>query len=513
MVHRPLRVLMVSSEVEGFARTGGLGDVLTGLSKALAARGADVVVVTPRYGVTRTPETARPWADPLVVPVGWGAGDVRSMTVHEVKTPPKAGEGSLRVCLLDDPGLFGRDGIYGDRHGTFGDNAYRFAALSSGALAVSDRVWGAPTTFGGTGPDVLHAHDWHAALAIVYAKLTRGVGWRERPAVFTIHNLAFQGVLGFDELDVLGVPRAAFHEGVLAHDGRVNLMKGAIQLADRVTTVSPTYAREIMTPEFGYGLDFFLRTESSKIVGIVNGIDVEDFDPGRDSSIDVTYTAESPGAARAKNRAALLRTSGLDATPDAPLFAVVSRLTWQKGIDTFADVVPGLVDRGARVLFVGTGDVDLEDRVRGLAARFPGRVAARIAFDANLARQTYAAADFVVVPSRYEPCGLTQLYAMRYGAIPIVAPVGGLIDTVTDCARPGGTGIVADGGSAHALFEACVRALDLHRDPEVKDRVVAAAMAADNAWSRSADDYLVLYDGTVEPRSSRAMPIATRFRP
>jgi len=310
---------MVSSEVESLARTGGLGDVVEALSSALARQGVHVLVVTPLYGVTRLPRTTTRWDGSVQVRTGWGAGDVRYAGVVEI---PTAHEGRLRTCLLDDPGLFARAGIYGDAQGTFGDNELRFAALSRGALEIAARAWG-------TLPDVIHAHDWHAALAIIYARLTMGDAWGRVASVFTIHNLGFQGVLGFEALDRLAIPRESFYSGAVCHQGAVNLVKGAITYADRVTAVSPTYAWEIQTREGGFELDGHLRDNAERILGILNGIDTERFDPATDPHIAFRYDVATFLEGKRACKAALLAEVGLDeaGAADAPLFSMVSRLT------------------------------------------------------------------------------------------------------------------------------------------------------------------------------------------
>jgi starch synthase len=480
---------MVSSEVESLARTGGLGDVVESLSCSLARLGAEVVVVTPRYGVTRVPAAARWWLDPVVAPLGMG----HSRELGVLETPLGGSGESLaraRACLLVDAHLFDRDGIYGDSTGAFGDNAFRFAALSSGALSVAERAWG------GALPDVVHAHDWHAALAVVYARRTRGSAWARVPTVMTIHNLAFQGVLHERELEYLAIPRDAWDVGQVRHEGRINLMKGAIEFADRVTTVSDTYAREIQRVPRGHGLETLLRSHRSKLVGIVNGIDVESFDPAVDGAIVRRY---GPGDALEGKRAckrALADELGLEDAQDAPLFAAISRLQSQKGIDLLLAVAPALLERGARLVLVGTGDPVLEAALRAASARWPGRLATRVAFDPLLARRVFSAADFFVVPSRDEPCGLTQMYAMRYGAVPVVTPVGGLLDTVEplDVAHATGTGVVAALARDMSLLFACEEALAVWRDPIGMASLVARAMMRDSAWTTSARRYRAIYD-------------------
>ena len=507
MASGSVRVLMVSSEVESLARTGGLGDAVEALSRALGALGADVVVATPKYGVTRVPAGARPWDRPVIAPLGLGHArelGVLEARLGESSTAPASrrrpdaakASGAPRVCLLCDGELFDRDGIYGDRRGAFTDNAFRFATLASGALSVGERAWE------GAMPHVVHAHDWHAALAVLYARRTRGPAWARVPTVLTIHNLAFQGVFPESELDYLAIPRDAWDAGWIRHDGAVNVMKGAIDVADRVTTVSENYAREIQHWPHGFGLEGHLRWNARKLVGIVNGIDTVSFDPKTDGAIARRYgLSEGPLGKRACKEA-LCAELGL--ATDGPLFGVVSRLQWLKGIDMLLGILPALVERGARVVFVGTGEPELEGALRGAAARWPGRVAARVAFDPTLARRVFAGTDFLVVPSRDEPCGLTQMYAMRYGAIPVVTPVGGLRDTVepADVARATGTGIVAAASDEPSLLLACEDALGLWRDRVGFESVMSRAMARDSSWDDSARKYLSMYE------AMRGRPVA-----
>lgn len=492
MSHTP-RILMVSSEVESLARTGGLGDVVEALSLAVARSGAHVIVVTPLYGVSRVPKERTRWPREVPIRHGWGPDDVRHAGVVELETTHFPSGGTRRICLIDDPGLYARAGIYGDAWGTFGDNALRFAVLSRGALEIADRAWDG-------GPDVVHAHDWHAALAVIYARTAMGERWARTPSVFTIHNLSFQGVFGDHMVDQLHIPRSLLTPSVLRHEGQANLMKGATALADRITTVSPTYAREILTPEGGFGLDEHLRAHASKLVGIVNGIDTERFDPAKDGMLACRYDAGTASRGRAACKKALRAELGL-ADGDGPLFATVSRLTWQKGIDLVLPLFDDLVSRGAKVVVVGQGETWLEDQLVSAQARFPGDVAVRIAFDPGLSRRVYAAADFFLVPSRFEPCGLTQLYAMRYGAVPIVTDVGGLHDTVQPVSADGaaGTGFVAPRAEVGAMRAACVAACEVFGDAEATARIRARGMQTDVSWSSPARAYRVLYESVRAP--------------
>jgi starch synthase len=485
---RGRRILMISAEVASLARTGGLGDVVEGLSRALGALGADVVVVTPKYRASRVPPGARWWSGPVSAPLGLGHARRLGVLESPLGAPIAF---APRACMLADEGVFGREGMYGDRRGPFSDNAFRFATLSSGALSVAAQAWG------GALPDVVHAHDWHAALSIIYASRTRGPSWAHVPTVFTVHNLAFQGVVEEVEIDALAIPRDAWENGWIRHNGRVNLIKGAFELADRVTTVSETNLREIQRPGFGHGLDAHLRWHAAKLVGIVNGIDATSFDPRSDGAIVRRYgDADATEGKSACKRALCAELSLDDGTQAAPLFAMVSRLEWLKGVDQLLAILPGMIARGARFAMVGTGESGLERALRDAAARWPGRVASRIAFDPMLARRVFAGSDFLVIPSRDEPCGLTQMYAMRYGAVPIVTAVGGLRDTVQplDVAHAIGTGIVADAPDATSLLFACEEALGVWGDPIARAGLIARAMARESSWSTGAKKYLELYE-------------------
>lgn len=485
-----MRILMISAEVETFARTGGLGDAVYGLSRALARLGHDVCVVTPLYGTTPIPANHRFWVHGILARVGWGSDDVRTCGVCEIEDESVAGGGgSLRFCLLAEDALFGsRAGVYGDARGTFGDNELRFATLSRGALEIGARLWP-------EGPDVIHAHDWHAALATIYGKTTMGERFARVRSVFTVHNLAYQGVLGAEALDRLAIPRGVFHDLALRDSGNVNLLKGAVALADAVTTVSPTYAREIARDQ-GFYLEWLFRANAHKLVGIANGIDEERFDPSTEPGIAERYDHESVWRGKWACKQALVAELGID-WPDAPLFACVSRLTEQKGVDLLVDSLGALVERGARVVLVGKGDEPLEEMIRHAALRYPGHVATRIAFDPALATRVYAGADFVVVPSRFEPCGLTQLYAMRFGAIPVVTDVGGLHDTVepANLARDTGTGFVAAAPDVVDLLVAYEDALGAFLARGAFNALRQRAMRRDSSWKTSAARYVDVYRG------------------
>lgn len=478
---RPLRVLMVAAELAPLARSGGLGDVIHGLSCALGAIGVEVVIVTPYYGVTSlegVPEP-KPWNRPLWTPIG---GDVRDVGVLETTLAD-----DVRVCLLDCPALFRRNGIYRDENGDFGDNDMRFALLSSSALRVAEAIWEGP-------PDVLHAHDWHGALAVAYARLSDIAEWRNAVSVFTVHNLAFQGSFPLQRAAALGVPETALHNEALKQDDALNLLKGGIVYADRVTTVSPTYAREIITQRLGCGLDTALQSRSSRLFGIVNGIDTESWDPARDRAIAARYDAHDPSG-RIACKLALEAELGLDPGGNAPLLGVVSRLIPQKGIDMLVDIIPSLVDDGARLAIVALGNPELERRIQDACSKWPDRVAFRPVFGDPIARRVYAGADMFIMPSRFEPCGLGQQYAMRYGAIPVATAVGGLADTIeqVDEASQKGTGFLFKDVTPSGLHDAISRASQARNKPALWARLIRNGMLRDASWDQSARRYFAIY--------------------
>lgn len=490
------RILHVTAEAAPYARTGGLGDASMGLARALARgnSGHDVVLVTPRYGVSKGYEHATWWEEPVLVRVG----NVRlGVGVRELVRGP----GEPRICFVEHDELFGnRAGVYADQNGYFGDSGFRYAVLSAAALEISKRLW--PDR----GHDVLHAHDWHAALSVLYAR--QDDAFRMHASVLTIHNLAHQGEFPPDMMRTFGLPNHWFVESLLEKRGTLNVMKGAIALADRVTAVSPRYAYEITTPQGGFGLDAHLAYHRDKLRGVVNGIDVESYDPSTDLALPQRYELRTAAEGKAAARRSVCAELGIDDEDDerAPLFGVVSRFDSQKGLDVFFRVVPELVAWGARVAILGQGERVLEDQARHLAARYPGRVGARIAFDDGIARRMYAASTFIMVPSRFEPCGLSQLYAMRYGSMPIVASTGGLLDTVApldvvdlDAAADGpaddrrGPGFLVVPGDEMSLLDACVRACELAGDVWRMQRVRARLMARDFSWARSAAEIAAIY--------------------
>ncbi|MDR3516317.1 MAG: glycogen synthase GlgA [Azospirillaceae bacterium] len=468
-----MRVLFVASECYPLVKTGGLGDVVAALPPALRRCGADVRLLLPGYpSVLDGVPDARPvWTVPDIP--GGGAGILLFGT----------GPDGVPVYVLQAPWLYERPGNpYVGPGGDWADNPQRFAALSWAAAWLSGTDGGRRWR-----PDILHAHDWQTGLAPAYLALS---GRANRPGtIMTIHNIAYQGLADPELLTTLHLPAESFDVEGVEFYGHIGFLKAGLYYADRITTVSPNYAREIQTLEGGWGLQGLLSGRRDDLSGIVNGVDAGIWNPMTDRHLAAPFGIESLDARRA-NKAALLAETGLDDRLDAPLFAVVSRLTELKGFDLLLAALPYLIDRGGQLVVLGTGDPGLEDGFRAAAARWPGRVAAQIKFDEALSHRIQAGADVVILPSRSEPCGLIQLYALAYGALPLVRRVGGLADTVKD----GMTGFVFDHASADDLVGAIGRAADLWWTDPAEWRVrQVAGMAEDWSWSRSAADYMALY--------------------
>jgi len=467
------RVLSVASECVPLVKTGGLADVVGALPGALAGVDWDMRVILPAYRSLRG--LVAGW------PVVWEEADLWGGPGRVL-----AGEvAGLSVLMLDAPHLFDRDGgPYGDTLGDHPDNAVRFAALSWAAAGV------ARTGAAGWMPDILHAHDWQAGLAPAYLAY-HGAGAAK--SVLTVHNIAFQGVAPAHLLGLLRLPSDAFHPEALEYFGKLSSLKAGLVTADRITTVSPGYAAELMRPEFGMGLEGVIAARSAVVSGILNGVDTTVWDPAREVP---GYTARALSG-KTVARARLCEAFGLEVP--GPLAIVVSRLTEQKGVDLLPAVIPDFVLQGGGMIVLGSGDAALESAMRALATRFPGRVAVRIGYDEALSHQLFAGADAVLVPSRFEPCGLTQMYGLRYGTIPVVSLVGGLSDTVIG-ANPAtltaevATGVTFQPVDALAFGQALSKLTAIYAQPEVWARLRANGMAHPVGWETSAAAYASLYE-------------------
>ena len=480
-----MKVLSVASEAFPLVKTGGLADVVGALPAALARHGVEMRVLIPAYPSVRA--KASKAKEAIAIDDLFGAsGRLLAARIEGVDW-----------LLLDLPALFDREGgpytdVTGQDHG---DNWRRFAALSR---VAADIAGGA---LPGWKPDLVHAHDWQAGLTPLYMEEGPAA---DTPSVITVHNLAFQGQYGADIFPELGLRPTAFGVGRLEYYGDVSFLKGGLQAASAITTVSPTYAQEIRTHEFGMGLDGVVNARAAHLHGIVNGIDTEIWNPATDPHLAATYSA--PGRERAANRRALIERFELDPHAPGPLFTLISRLTWQKGIDILIEIVDDLVAMGASLAILGAGDRTLEGALLAAAARHHGRVGMVLGYNEPLSHLMQAGGDAILVPSRFEPCGLTQLYGLRYGCVPVVARTGGLADTVIDANEAALSAGVATGFqfapvTADALRHAVRRAIAAFADKKLWARVQKQGMKADVSWDRSAARYAGLYKSLIEKRA------------
>jgi starch synthase len=474
-----MRILMVASEAIPYAKTGGLADVLGALPAALARLGHAVDVVIPRYrGITVGELIGR-----VTVAMGGRSVDA-GIAAHDAA--------GVRMLFIDQPHYFHREFLYGVGNRDYEDNPERFGFLCRAALDWT----------GGSGEryDVVHGHDWQAGLVPTLLATT----FRPHPvlggtpAVFTIHNIAYQGTFAPEWLPLLGLGAELLRVDALEFWGRISFLKGGINFSRIITTVSPRYAQEIQTPAFGFGFDGILRHRARDLVGILNGIDYDQWDPERDVHLPEPFNASNlKGKAAAKR--ALLETYGIpvsDGTLGRAVVGMISRLVDQKGFDLIAAIAETLPQFDATFVLLGTGEPRYEDLWRALAARHPDRIGARIGFDEGLAHLIEGGADLFLMPSRFEPCGLNQMYSLRYGTVPVVRATGGLYDTVRNFdPRTGeGTGFTFDDYSPRALLGTLRLALDIYKDRTTWRRIQLAGMAEDNSWDASARGYVQVYE-------------------
>jgi starch synthase len=466
------RVLFATSEAIPLIKTGGLADVSGALPAALQEIGIDCRLLLPGYGkvlaaLPDAVEVARfdlPGFPPSRLLLG-------AMPTH-----------SVPVYIIDAPEYYVRDGgPYHDAHGVdHADNPERFALLSRiAALLCTDA---SPLDWR---PELLHCHDWQTGLAPAWLNFAG----RPVPSVMTIHNLAFQGVYPPAMATRLGLPSESFQISGLEYYGNLSFLKAGLFYADRLTTVSPTYAEEIQHEPLGMGMQGLLSARADHLTGILNGIDTAEWNPSSDLHLPCEYSSRAP-AGKKRCKEALQKTLGLTQTANAPLFGVVSRLTHQKGLDWIVQVAAGILDRGGQLAVLGTGEKHVEASLNALAAANPGRVAVTIGYDEGLSHRIEGGADIFLMPSRFEPCGLNQMYSLRYGTVPIVNSTGGLRDTVEDAVN----GFVFTEANAHGLWQAIERALAVYSDKTAWKRLMQAGMTRDFSWERSAREYLRLYE-------------------
>ncbi len=479
-----MQVLGVAPEIFPLVKTGGLADVTGALPLALAGQGVRMRTLVPGYPVVMK-ELSRKKPLHKYASLQGGKASVLAATIA-----------GLDLLVLDAPHLFDRPGgPYGDASGhDWPDNWRRFAALSR---AGADIAAGAVS---GYRPDLVHVHDWQTAMTLAYMRYGAAVGV---PSVITVHNLAFQGQFGSGIFGELGLPASAMGLDGVEYYGGVGYLKAGLQAAWAITTVSPTYAEEIRTPEFGMGLDGLIGMRAVDLRGIVNGIDVEIWNPETDPHLVTNYSRKSLKDRKA-NRAAVEQRFGLE-PGDSPIVCVVSRLTWQKGMDILVAVLDRVVESGARLAVLGSGDSALEGALLAAAARHRGKVGVVIGYDEALSHQMQAGCDAIVIPSRFEPCGLTQLYGLRYGCVPVVAKTGGLADTVIDAneaavSAGAATGFLFAPENAGALLHAIRRTVAAYEQPAVWASLQKQGMKSDVSWERSAAKYADLYRSLMSRR-------------
>jgi len=470
-------VLSVASEVYPLVKTGGLADVAGALPAALAPEGVSMRTLVPGYpAVIGRLETGR-----VVAEMGDFFDGPGRLVAGRVA--------GLDLIVLDAPHLYERPGnpYLGPDGKDWDDNWKRFAALGFAAYELGRGL------VEGYRPQIIHCHDWQAGLAPAYVAFNAPTRVK---TVLTVHNIAFQGRFNWDIFSALRIDFRAASEGAIEYFGGVGFLKAGLQCADALTTVSPTYAQEIRTAAYGMGLEGLLQSRTNDLHGILNGIDTDAWDPARDEALAQTYSASSAHL-REANKAALNQRFELDDSP-GPLFAVVSRLTWQKGMDMLVDCADRLVELGGKLCVLGSGDVELENGLKGAAMRHPGKVGFVQGYDEKLSHLIQGGADVMMVPSRFEPCGLTQLYGLRYGCVPLVSRVGGLADTVIDANEAAveagvATGIVFAPATEEALTEAIRRTVLLFGREKVWNKMQRRGMKSDVSWQASAEKYADLY--------------------
>jgi starch synthase len=485
-----MRILFVASEALPYAKTGGLADVIEALPRALVKLGHEIAVLLPRYRGVKAASVAIP---SVTIPQG-----------ARLRFPAIANGGihrGVRYFFLDDPFYFDRDGIYGERNHEYPDNAERYTEFSRAAIELVKQVWM---------PDLIHCHDWQTAMVPVLLRSSYGDDHAVRgiPVVFTIHNMGYHGVFSRDALERAGIPTGVFHPRGIEFFGNVNFLKGGLVYSDYLTTVSRKYAQEIQTSEFGFGLEGVVRTRADRLWGILNGVDYSSWSPERDTLIPAKYSANDL-TGKSTCREALISEFKLHGNNGhRPVMGIVSRFADQKGFDLIAQIIRELLHEDVMLAVLGSGERRYEEMFRALAADFPGRVGAVIAYDNRLAHLVEAGSDMFLMPSRYEPCGLNQIYSLRYGTVPVVRATGGLDDTIEpfDLEHGTGTGFKFAEYSGAALLHAIRQALHHYSDEGVWKRIQLNGMAQDFSWNTSAAEYAKLYQAALAARNQKAIP-------
>jgi starch synthase len=484
-----MKILFVSPEGLPFSKTGGLADVVEALPRSLVESGHQVCVLLPRY---RGNQAARTIVPSMTMPLGLST---RFPAISEAGTFQ-----GVRYYFVDDAEYFQREKLYGDKSGDYPDNARRFGELSRAAIEFAKQVWM---------PDVIHCHDWQAALAPIYLRTiyVRDRALEALPVVFTVHNLGYQGLFVRATLALLGLPDDLFRIDALEYYGKINLLKGGLIFADYISTVSRKYAQEIQTAEYGSGLEGVIQSRGNRLTGILNGVDYSQWNPETDTNIVATYSAKLMDGKKLCKKD-LLSVFQLPADNlSRPVIGLVSRFVDQKGFDLIAETAPGLMKEDFALVALGNGDAKYEKLFQDLAKQYPSRVGVKIAYDNVVAHKIEAGADMFLMPSRYEPCGLNQIYSLRYGTIPVVRATGGLDDTVEafDAKTGKGTGFKFEAYEGAALVKCVRQALAAYADLRQWRSLQTNGMAKDFSWKASAAQYVKLYEAA---RQSRIQAVA-----
>ena len=492
-----MKILFVASEGLPFSKTGGLADVVEALPRALVAQGHELAVLLPRYRNTRAVAVTVP---SLTVPMG-----------DALRFPALEEGGTLHgvhYYFVDDPEYFDREHLYGAAGRDYPDNAERFAEFCGAAIEFCKRVWM---------PDVIHCHDWQAGLVpvLLRTRYVKDPALQELPVVFTIHNMGYHGAFPRETMKKIGLPESLFGIDAMEFYGRVNLLKGALIFSDFLTTVSPKYAEEIKTPEYGHGLDGVIRNCADRLSGILNGVDYAAWSPERDKIIAARYSPKDLSG-KAVCKRDVLEAFGLPAEAmSKPLIGIVSRFAGQKGFDLIEQVATDLLAEDLAVAALGAGEPRYEKLFRDLAKTYPAKFSVRVAYDNLLAHKVEAGADIFLMPSRYEPCGLNQIYSLKYGTVPVVRATGGLDDTIEefDPASSHGTGFKFQPYEGVALLEAVQQALSIYRDePAAWRRIQLNGMAKDFSWQVSALEYAKLYEQAWKSRNQKVASSSNPLR-
>ncbi len=465
-----MKILMVASEAAPFAKTGGLADVLGALPAALVNLGDEVAVVIPKYQSVLLEESRRVWN---YLPLSVGA----AMFTANIEEVVREG---VRYFFVDCPQLFSRSGIYGDALGAYPDNHIRFAALTQAALGIARHIFR---------PDVFHCHDWQTGLLphLLKTAFSADPAFMHTRSVFTIHNLGYQGNFPATAIPELGLDTVYNQPEGYEFFGQLSFMKAGLMYADAITTVSPTYAREIQTPEHGFGMDGVLRNNAHKLTGILNGVDYSVWSPEIDPHLASRYSAANLAGKLACKRG-LLREMGLPDNDARPLVGIVSRFAEQKGFNLILEIAEWLMQQDVALAILGSGDISTQDAFQALAAQHPTKLAVSVGYSDALSHRIEGGSDMFLMPSRYEPCGLNQIYSLRYGTVPIVRATGGLADTVDSS-----TGFVFEEFTGEALRGAITRALAAFSNRPAWTERILRGMAKDYSWNASAQAYRELY--------------------